>query len=63
MNSKKIMTYSIALLAAIIVLKIMVSISWKLILISLFGLGLWFLVDKVIKPQIKKWQELEILKS
>lgn len=58
MNNKKIIYYSIAILAAIVVLKIMVAISWKLILFSLIGLGIWFLMDKIIKPQMKKYKLL-----
>jgi hypothetical protein len=55
MDTKKMMYYSVAALAVIILLKIMVAISWKLIMLSLIGLGAWFLIDKVVKPQIKKY--------
>ncbi len=54
MDTKKMMYYSVAALAVIILLKIMVAISWKLIMLSLIGLGSWYLIDKVIKPQMKK---------
>ncbi|RKZ90301.1 MAG: hypothetical protein DRQ43_11470 [Gammaproteobacteria bacterium] len=53
MNKKKIMIYAIAVLAAIIILKIIVAISWKLILLSLIILAAWFTIDKIIKPKIK----------
>ena len=54
MNAKQMMYYSIIVLAVIIMLKFLVAISWKIIVFSVIGLTLWYLVDKIIKPQIKK---------
>lgn len=54
MAKKKIISYAIIALATIIILKIIIAISWKLILLSLFILGVWFTIDKIIKPQLKK---------
>jgi len=53
MNTKKILLYAIAALAAIIIVKIIVAISWKLILLSIIILVGWFTIDKVIKPKMK----------
>ena len=53
MNTKKILLYAIATLAAIIIVKIIVAISWKLILLSIIILVGWFTIDKVIKPKMK----------
>ncbi len=46
MNTKKIKTYAIAVLAAIIIVKIIVTISWKLILVSLIVLAVWFAFEQ-----------------
>lgn len=62
MNSKKIMIYSAAALGIIVLLKILVAISWKLIIISVVGLGLWLMVDKIIKPRYHKWLAIEHVK-
>lgn len=62
MNSKNIMMYSFAALAVVILLKIMVAISWKLILLSLIGLGAWFVFNRFIRPKYLKWRAIENLK-
>jgi len=55
MNTKKIMIYAIAALAAIIILKIIVAISWKLILLSLIILAIWFVFEQnLISKKIKQ---------
>jgi len=51
MNTKKIMTYAIVALAAIIILKIIVAISWKLIILSLIILVIWFAFDQNLIPK------------
>lgn len=60
-DSKKVMYYSMAVLAVVILLKLLVAISWKLIFLSLAGLGVWFVFGKIIKPKFNKWRELEQL--
>lgn len=45
------MFYAIAVLAAIIIVKIIVAISWKLILISLIVLAIWFAFDQNLVPK------------
>ena len=51
MNTKKIIIYAISALAAIIILKIIVAISWKLILLSLIILAIWFAFDQNLVPK------------
>ncbi len=53
MNTKKLISYAIIALVAIIILKIVIAISWKLILLSLFILVGWLVFDKIIRPKMK----------
>jgi len=46
MNTKKIKTYAIVVLVAIIIVKIIVAVSWKLIFLSLIVLAVWFVFEQ-----------------
>ncbi|MCK5697548.1 MAG: hypothetical protein KAI02_05255 [Gammaproteobacteria bacterium] len=53
MNTKKLIIYAIVALVAIIILKIIIVVSWKLILFSLMILVGWLVFDNIIKPRMK----------
>ncbi len=63
MNTKKLISYAIIALVAIIILKVVIAISWKLILLSLFILLGWLTFDKIIKPKMKNNKFLINLKK